>query len=312
MIRRKLILVLCLFLISNFLFASIQGKIVGKVIDKDGNPIKNVKVKIISTKTPSIHFELKTDKKGNFTQIGLYPGYYLVQFEKVGYLSVTKEVKVSIDETTRINIKMESTEEYIEKKVSPANKAFLKGNKFFNENKFEEAIKNYKRAIELSSEQENYLFLYYFNLGLAYKKINKIQEAIESFSKCVELNPQSYSSYKNLGELYAKSNNYEKAKIYFKKAIELSSDDPIALYNLSVSYINTGESNKAWESLQKVINLDPKFADAYYHLGTLAISRNESENAINYLEKFLELAPSDHPNIQVAKQLLNYLKKNNM
>ncbi len=306
------LVILYLFFLSIFLFASVQGKIIGKVTDKGGNPIKEVVVKIISTKNPGVHFEIKTDKKGSFTQIGLYPGYYLVQFEKEGYLSITKEIKVSIAETTRVNISMESTEEYIEKKISPANKIFLKGNKYFKENKFEEAIESYKKAIELSSEQDNYVFLYYFNLGLAYKKINKIPAAIGAFLKCVELNPESYSSYKNLGELYAKNNDYEKAKDYYLKAIELSPDEPVIFYNLGVSFLNTGESDKAWESFQKVISLDPKFTDAYYNLGTLAIGRNKTEKAIAYLEKFLELAPSDHHNVQTAQQLLNYLRKNNI
>ncbi|MCP2520656.1 tetratricopeptide repeat protein [Candidatus Aminicenantes bacterium AC-708-M15] len=309
---KKVIFFSFLFLlISNFLLASIHGKILGKVTDKKGNPLKDVKVKIISTKTLSVHFEVKTDKKGNYMQVGIYPGYYIIQFEKKGYLTVTKEVKVSIGESTRVNVKMESADEYVSKKLSPANKAFLEGNKYFNQNKFDEAIEKYKRAIELGAGQENYLFLYYFNLGLAYKKINKIQEAINSFLKCVELNPESYSSYKNLGELFAKNNDYEKAKFYFEKAIELSPEDPVALYNLSVSYINTGQSNKAWEILQKVISLDPDFEDAYYYLGTLSISRNEKEKAISYLEKFLELASEDNPNTKIANQLLNYLKKKN-
>jgi len=309
---KKIILFTCLILIfSNFILASIQGKIVGKVTDKKGNPLKGVKVKITSTKTLSIHFEIKTDKKGNFTQVGLYPGYYIVQFEKPGYLTITKEVKVSIDEATWLSVKMESTDEYIEKKLSPANKAFMEGNKYFNESKFEEAIEKYKQAIELGSGQESYLFLYYFNLGLAYKKVNRIQEAIESFLKCVELNPESFSSYKNLGELYAKNNDYENAKIYFEKAINLSPDDTVVLYNLAITYINTGKSDKAWDILQKVISLDPKFADAYYHLGTLSISRNEQDKAVSYLEKFLELTSPDNPNTKIANQLLNYLKKDN-
>jgi len=156
-------LILCGWLILSLAlgsWAQVQGKIEGRVTDKNGQPLAGVAVNIISTKMATRHFERKTDKNGKFVQIGLWPGYYQVIFKKDGYLPITKEVKVSIGEATRLEVKLEKAEKALEKMLSKADQLFLKGNKLYAENKFEEAASTFQKAISLNNTQWGY----YFNL----------------------------------------------------------------------------------------------------------------------------------------------------
>ena len=61
-----------------------QGRVEGMVVDLEGKPLEKVEVTIISQKVSSAKFELTTDKQGRFVQIGLFPGYYQVNFKKAG------------------------------------------------------------------------------------------------------------------------------------------------------------------------------------------------------------------------------------
>jgi tetratricopeptide (TPR) repeat protein len=300
-----LLWILCLALFITFNgWASVRSKIIGLVKDSSGNPLEKVKVTIISLKSASQRFEINTNKEGKFTQIGLWPGYYTVNFRKSGFMPFSKEVRVRIAEPTRLEIILEKAAEVAERTLSKADKLFIEGNKLYQEQKYEEAAQAYKEALEISPSQWGY----YFNLGLANKKMDKKEEALAAFKKAVELSPESYSSNKELAENFAKSGNYEEAKKYYKKATEISPDDPDAFYNLGVCLTNLGDSEGALTSFLKTVELKDDYSDAYYQIGTIYVGQNKIKEAVENLERFLKLAP-EHEKANIARQLLDYLKK---
>jgi tetratricopeptide (TPR) repeat protein len=303
-IKKIMVFICCLFLYKASLLFAQEGKIVGQVLDSSGNPLEKVKVTIISIKVSSRKFEVNTNKEGKFVQIGLWPDYYQVSFKISGFTPLAREVRVRIADETRLEITMEKAGEFMERNISKADKLFLKGYKLYEEQKYEDAAQAYEEALELSSVQWGY----YFNLGLAYKKLEKKEKAITAFQKALELNAESYSSNKELGELLARDGSHEKAKTFYQKATELSPDDPDAFFNLGVCMTNLGESEGALESFLRTVELKDDYADAYYQIGTIYIGQNNVEEAKRNLERFLELAP-EHEKANIAGQLLEYLKK---
>jgi tetratricopeptide (TPR) repeat protein len=263
-----------------------------------------VEVSIVSSKLGSQKFDLKTDREGRFTQVGLSPGFYMLGFKREGFAPRSVEVKVSIAEVTKFEVRLEPAGAEAIRTMSESDKLFLQGTRLYAENKFAEAAASYEEAIKLSQTQ----WAYHFNLGLAYKKMENGEEARAAFARALELNPGSYSASKELAESLAKAGNYEEAKPLYRKALEISADEPDVFYNLGLCQVSTGEGKAALESFAKCIALKPDYADAYYQLGTLYIGQNQVKEAVDNLEKFLELAPG-HEKAGVAKQLLDYLKK---
>jgi len=284
-------------------WAQIQGKLMGVVKDGQGNPVEKAVVTVVSTKT-SASYELLTNKEGRFLQIGIQPGYFQVSVKKDGYLPKSTEVRVSLAGETDIEIRLDTADEIALKTVSAADQVFLKGNRLYGEQKYAEAAAAFEEAVKMSQPNWGY----FFNLGLAYKKMDKRDEAMAAFRKAVELNSESYSSNKELGEALGKGGAFEEAKKYYQKAVELSPDDPDAHYNLGACLTNTGEADAAQAHFQKAVDLKPDYADAYYQLGTIFIGQNKVPDAVRSLEKFLELAPN-HEKAPLATQLLQYLKK---
>ncbi len=301
---KKLALLFVLVLIAASGWAQYQGRIEGRVRDASGNLLDRVDVSIVASKLGSQKFDLKTDRQGRFTQIGLSPGFYMVNFKKEGFAPRSIEVKVNIAEATAFEVKLEPAGAEALRTMSESDKLFLEGNKLLAENKFAEAAASYEEAIQLNRNQ----WAYHFNLGLAYKKMEKGEEARAAFAKALELNPGSYSASKELAESLAKAGNYEEAKTLYRKALEVSADDPDVLYNLGLCQVSTGEGEAALDSFIRCIGLKPDYADAYYQLGTLYVGQNKVREAVESLEKFLALAPA-HEKAGVAKQLLDYLKK---
>jgi tetratricopeptide (TPR) repeat protein len=304
MALRKLSFVLAVLLVAAVAGAQFQGRIEGTVMDDAGNPLDKVAVTIVSAKLSSQKLDLKTDQNGRFTQIGLMPGFYVINLKKEGYAPRAVEVKVSIAEASKFEVTLERAAAEAERTMSKSDRLFLDGNKLYGENKFSEAATSYEEAIHLSPSQ----WAYHFNLGLAFKKMGKDEEARAAFSRALELNPDSFSVNKELAESLAKAGNYEEAKTLYRKALKVSADDPDLFYNLGLCEVSTGESEAALDSFSRCVALKPDYADAYYQLGTLYIGQNKTKEAVENLERFLQLAP-DHEKAGVARQLLDYLKK---
>jgi Flp pilus assembly protein TadD len=304
MIKRILFAAVLAALTLSAGLAQIQGKIAGRVTDAAGTPLEKVAVNVVSQRTSSIHYELSTDKNGKFLQVGIAPGGYLVIFKKEGFAPVSKEVRVSIDETTQVDTQLKTVEAEVQKTLSEADGLFVKGNKLYADQKYPEASAAYREAVKLDPAN----WRYYINLGLACKKMGGTDEALAAFRKALELNPESFSVNKEIGEALARGGKLDEAKPYYEKAVSLRPDDPDAHYNLGLCLRSTGQPEAALAQFQRAIELKPDFADPYYELGTLLIGQNKVPEAVASLEKFLALAP-DHANAGAAKQLLQALKK---
>jgi tetratricopeptide (TPR) repeat protein len=304
MMKRSCVAAVCFLLALPAVWAQIQGRIEGRVLDEAGQPLDRAAVTIVSQKTSSIHYELTTDKQGRFFQVGLPPGSYMVSAKKEGFAPAAKEVHVSIAETTSLDIALKTVEAALEKSLSQADMFFLKGNKLYAEQKYADAAAAYEEAIKLDLGN----WRYFLNLGLARKKSDQAEAALAAFRKAAELNPDSYSTNKESGEALAKAGEFADAKPFYEKAAGLSPDDPDAQYNLGVCLVNLGESQAALPLFEKAVALKADYADAYYQMGTILIGQNKVAEAIASLEKFLALAPG-HEKAGIAKQLLEYLKK---
>src|SRR5215831_16218321 len=73
--------------------AAAQGMITGKVVDAKGEPVADAKITIEQTDGVTRKFETKSDKKGEFIQIGLQSSSFKVTAEaKEGTASATTRV----------------------------------------------------------------------------------------------------------------------------------------------------------------------------------------------------------------------------
>ncbi|MEG1732332.1 MAG: tetratricopeptide repeat protein, partial [Longicatena sp.] len=84
--------------------------------------------------------------------------------------------------------------------------------------KFEEAIVLYHKAIELESNQVEYVSM----LGWCYVRTNHLNEAGQYLDKAIELGRCDGWIYSVVGELYKKQNKLSKALEAYQKALKLN------------------------------------------------------------------------------------------
>lgn len=96
-----------------------------------------------------------------------------------------------------------------------AKEFYKKAGSFFEENKFEESIDAYTKAIE---EDPNYSSAY-FNRALAYAILNKYGEATRDAEKVLDIEPESYDAPYVMGIISEYQNDFDGAKEWYEKAL---------------------------------------------------------------------------------------------
>ncbi|MBN1155964.1 TonB-dependent receptor [candidate division KSB1 bacterium] len=105
MVKRSLCGVMLLVLLPTLLFAATTGKISGRITDQEtGDPLPGVNVVISGTTMGGA-----TDINGEYFILNVPAGTYDLKATMIGYSTVTvRQVRVSVDLTTNVNIKMGS------------------------------------------------------------------------------------------------------------------------------------------------------------------------------------------------------------
>ena len=178
-----------------------------------------------------------------------------------------------------------------EKEREELNYYYNRGDTFFDLGKFEDAIQNYDKAIELDSNVNS---VYYYNRGNAYFSLGKFEEAIQDYNKAIDLNPNDDLSYSNRGNAYFSLGKFEDAIQDYNKAIDLNPNDDLSYNNKGDAYFSLGKFEDAIQDYNKAIDLNPNNASYYNNRGTTFTNLEKYEDAIQDYNKTIDLNPNDN------------------
>lgn len=106
-----------------------------------------------------------------------------------------------------------------------------RGNALMQLEKYQEALDEYSKAIELYNKNA----VYYCNRAAAHSKLDNHQAAIDDANHAIQLDPNYGKAYGRLGIAYSNLKRYEEAKNAYKKALELEPDNRSYRYNLVIA-----------------------------------------------------------------------------
>jgi tetratricopeptide (TPR) repeat protein len=300
------------------------GQIKGKVVDPDGNPVDGAKISLYNTNTNRT-LETKTNKKGEYIQVGLTPAKYKVTASK-GDLSQALDIDIHLD-MANLDFKLSkgggaagggaSKEEVAKAKAraDAMNKAFADGVELSNAGKDDEAIAKFNEVIAtLPNCPECYA-----NIGTVQTKAKKYDEAEAAYKKAIELKPDFAEAYNGLANLYNAEKKFDQAAEASKKAMELSGGaagaaggaaggaSASAVFNQGVILWNAGKIPEAKAQFEQAVKLDPNMADAQYWLGMALVNGGDTAGAKPKFEAYLKLAPTGQY-ADIAKSILASIK----
>jgi tetratricopeptide (TPR) repeat protein len=245
----------------------------GVVSDDKGQPVDGAKITLEMVGGTGRKFETKTNKKGEYIQIGLASGQYKVVAEKDKLASAPATVGVRANTTQEANLTLAMASAAATNEAKAKNAAITK----------------------------------VFDEGVQLSNAGQHDEAIAKFQEAIAIIPTCYNCYNNIAFSYTQKKDFAKAEEAYKKSIEVKPDDAAAYVGLAGIYFNTGKAADAKPLVEKAVSIDPSNADAHYIYGMTLVAENPAAAKAQF-EEFVKLAPTA-PNAAIAKQLISELEK---
>ena len=161
----------------------------------------------------------------------------------------------------------------------------LDGSIKYDEGKYEESIKLYKKAIEINPK-----FTDAYN-GLAYSlfELKKYDEAEKIYTQALEIDPDNAYTYNYWAYLKEEKGNTEEALAMYKKAVMLNPNNTEFTVDYGKILLKLKKYDEALEMFDKTIELEPKNPEGYYYKAEFFNEKGDySESLFNY-KKAIEL-----------------------
>jgi tetratricopeptide (TPR) repeat protein len=293
------------------------GQVKGKVVDSKDQPVEGATVVIEATDGMGRKFTVKTNRRGEYIQIGLQPGQYKITAQKDN-LSDSRQQRVSLD-MAEVNLKLmpggaggeASPEERkkAEARIAAINANFQAGVAASNAGNFDEAIAKFTAVLaEAPKCVECYL-----NIAAVHSQKKEYDQAEGVYKKAIELSPNSFEAYSGLANIYNAQKKFDLAAEASAQAQKLGAAAPggasaSAVFNQGVIAWNANKFPEAKQAFEQAVKLDPKLADAHYWLGMANVNQGNVADAAKSFEEYLKLAPTGQYAEQ-AKGILSQIKK---
>ena len=272
--------------------------------------------------------KVKTNKKGEYTYIGLAPGQYKITLlgpdgKPMYYI----EKRVGIGDPTEVNFDMGQAMEEA-KKTQAANPEYQKavaeqketanlktmfdqGRALYAQKQYTDAAATFEKALPIAKDKNIPIIL--GQLADTWAKAGGIEtnpdtrkedqaKSLDYYNKVLALTPDDATLHNNLGNLYAEMGKPTDAAAEFKKAADLDPTHASGYYyNLGAIMVNKGQMDEAAVALKKATDIDPTNATAWYWYGMALMGKADyradgtvvpAPGTIEAFQTYLKLAPT--------------------
>ncbi|BBO92399.1 tetratricopeptide repeat protein [Desulfosarcina ovata] len=130
------------------------------------------------------------------------------------------------------------------------------GQLYYSEERYEDAVVQYGKAVEIDDSAENR-----YAYGESLLKVEDYEEAEYQFNKVKRSDPDSYAGDYGLGKMYALMEDYETAIEHFQAALEIDPTFYDAYAEMGYAYADVGEFEVAREIQEGLEELDEDLAE---------------------------------------------------
>jgi len=273
-----------------------QSLVKGKVVDAQGNPVEGAIV-TFESQGSNAKRDTKTDKKGEFLQVGLTSGSWKVTATKQGVGTQTQTGNITQGRPVDLNFKLApaaaggaaaaggdpKAAAELQALAGAAQAAQAAGN-------WDEAITKFNELVaKVPACGECFL-----NLANAYTQKKDYTEAEAAYKKSIAVK-ESAEAYNGLVRIYNDQKKFDLAAEAGGKAASLSATagggNAEATYNNGVVLFNAGKFAEAKAQFDAATKADPTMALAQYYLGMANLNGGDIPGATAAFESYLKLDP---------------------
>ena len=287
-----------------------QSIVRGKVVDAQGKPVEGAIITIEAVEA-SRKAETKTNRNGEFLQVGLQSGKYRVTATKDNLkqqldANITQgrpsELQFQLTPVSGMTEAQIKEQQQLQTLASGAIASMKAGNDDDALRQFQEITTKIPACADC-----------YYNMGVIYTKKMQYAEAETAFKKVAELRPNAPDAFTGLANVYNAQKKFDLAAEASSKAASMSGGagggaSAEATFNQGVILWNAGKFAEAKEQFELAVKTDPKMSMAHYQLGMANLNLGQIPQARAAFEAYLEADPNGAKAAEV-KGFLSQLPK---
>lgn len=310
--------IMAAFLVTGFAFAQAgrgTARLGGVVTGPAGEPVVGAQITLSYAQGKGgAKREAKTNKKGEWSFMGLGTGAWEIAVVAAGYEPFALRVNVSqLENHPKVEVKLNKSSGGGGVIQDESTFSFLElGNQLYKEGKYDEAIAQY----ELFLEKNPQAYQVQLSIADAYRQKGDFAKAEELYNKVLELaaadqvlgKQMTGKAQAGIGDIYLKQNKLAEAQEYFKKSIDNSPEDEVLAYNVGEIYFSNQNLDEAQRYFELASKIKPEWPDPYLKLGYVYLNKADNAGAIRMFEKFLTLEPEGE-RAALVNNILSAIKK---
>ena len=158
-----------------------------------------------------------------------------------------------------------------------------------SDNRFDEAIEHYRRAVAFKADYAPA----YSNMGAALRAEGRLSDAVAAYEHALAIQPDEGEAHYNLANALQDQGKPGEAIEHFRRALRLTPDSAAVHNNLGIALAATGRSGEAVTEFREAVRLDPGSSQAHRNLGDALATQGMREEAIDHLRRAVALDPRD-------------------
>ncbi|HEY8461754.1 MAG TPA: tetratricopeptide repeat protein [Blastocatellia bacterium] len=281
--------------------------IFGRVNLPNGRPA-TTRMKVFIEGQNGMRRDVLSDDQGNYEFRGMNRGRYRVYatnpdapeqycdpIEADTARAYANRVQVDINlkiplhkEKRNINPGIVSVTEADQNIPKPALKAYEQGLKLQKENKTEQALAAFNRAVELYPE---YFQALTERAGILMGR-NQLAEAAADFERALRLNEKYVPALRGLGYCQLQGKQFDAATRNLERAFVIEPEAPLTLLLLGYANLSLNRYEPAKQCLQEALKLGPETAArAHVYLAEVFAHERKFKDAADSIRRYLNLKP---------------------
>ncbi|HII99147.1 MAG TPA: tetratricopeptide repeat protein [Methanoregula sp.] len=175
----------------------------------------------------------------------------------------------------------------------------------FTQKKYEEALKNFDKALELSSE-----FLPTLEIkGQTLMKMGRLDDALETFDKGLEIDSKNGQFLYRRGIALRALGRYEESIISFNKTLEIDPGNFKVWGNRGLTFEQMEKNEEAVKCYDMALEIEPKDTKTWAFRGRALIKLERYDDAVKNFDTLLKIDPNNENAWGNKGAALDHLKK---
>ena len=293
-----------ILIVPGLAFAAQKGRLIGKVVDPNGNPIPGVAVTVTSPQVPKFKEVLTTDKKGIFlVDLTTIDVTYQYRFEKVGYQTLDTTQEWHLEGTERHEWTLSPGVAPTVGDAPPVTTseptvlAFNAGVAALRAKDYPTAEAKFKEAVG----QDPNLVRGWIALSAVQLQTGHNLEAAAAAEKAIALGSQDVVVLTSRWQAYRNLKDDAKAAAALKdlEKVGRRAEEAKKFHNEAVALVKAGDNAGAFAKFQEALNIDPTLQASQLGLATAAFKLGRNAEAATAAETVLKADPKNQAAIRV-------------